>query len=149
MALSDTLNAKRQRLFTLVNFMTENVKKLARDVYSPKGANWPAPNSLAGGIVALNARRINGVITGTVVSSARSRSGFDYAKFQHERTLAHVTFMPRSLSFVDFGSKGNRSQRYSQGYKIARRGAPRFKADYLNRAGAAAADDNAKILRAG
>lgn len=149
MALSDILIAKRRRTAQLVDMMTENVKNKARDVYAPKGANWPAPNSLAGGIVALRARRINGVTTGTVVSTARSKRGFDYAKIQHDKMLAHVAFMPRAASFVDWGGNGNREQRYRKGYQLGRRGAPRYKSEYLTRAGAACADDNLKILRAG
>lgn len=149
MALSDTLKAKRERIRGIVNLMAENIVRWARDVYAPKGANWPATNSLAKGIVALKARRVGRVTEATIVSTARSKKGFDYATIQHEKQLAHVTFMPRSTSFVDFGNKGNREQRYRQGYAIGRRGAPKYKSKYLERAAAAAASENLQILRAG
>lgn len=148
MALGEFLRQRRKVLLGAVGLIAENIAREAADVYAPKGASYPGVRSLAKGIVALKPRFVGNAIQCSVVSTARSSSGFDYAKYQHDTMLAHVTFMPRSLSYVDFGGRGNREQRYSRGYKLARRGSPRYKSEYLYRAGAATQAENKKTLEA-
>lgn len=145
--LSDFLRNRRRAVLNAAGLMGETVAKAAADIYSPKGANFPAKNSLAKGIVALNPRHVGRFAECTVVSTARSKSGFDYARFQHDRTLRHVTFMPRSLSYVDFGKSGTREKRYQQGYNAAKAGSPRYPSQYLFRAGAATKAQQLQILR--
>jgi hypothetical protein len=148
MALSDFLTARRRAMLNAVGLSGERTAQVSGDVYAPKGVSFPGTNSLAGQIKALTPRRIGRFAECTVVSRARSRSGFDYAKYQHDRVLRHVSFMPRSLSFVDFGQSGTRAQKYPQGYRAAAAGSPRYKSEYLVKGAAATRMDHVNIIRA-
>lgn len=134
MSLSDEIRKKKDRLKAAVAQVGELVAFKAAETYAPKGPNFPSELSLAKQIVPLKVRKEGNRFVCLVVSSARSRSGFDYAEKQHNNpNLRHSQNPPGGTSFADFGHGNTREDRYRTGLAEAV-GASKFATQYLKKA---------------
>lgn len=106
------------------------VAGLGSEDYAPKGHTL----QLSRGIRALPPLvSKDGIITGRIISSARSRSGYDYAEKQHNISLRHFSEQPLRQGFVDVGEGSTRRARYNDGRIKLLGSSPVYAAEYLTK----------------
>lgn len=136
MSLSDEIRKKKHRLKMAVERGADMIAATAAERYASKGPNFPSELSLSKQIVPLAVREVGKKFQCIIVSSARSRSGYDYAARQHDdANLRHTVNPPGGTSFADWGRGSSREKRYRSGLQLAV-GAPRFPLKYLEKASA-------------
>lgn len=74
-----------------------------------------------------------GNVVGQVISSARSKDGYDYAAKQHNVKLRHYSEQPLRQGFVDVGTGRTRRARYRDGYIKLKDSSPKYATEYLNK----------------
>lgn len=148
MSLSDQLAKKKHRVKLAVERIADMVAETAAERFAAKGPNFPSELSLAKQIVPLKVKDTGKKFECIVISSARSRSGYDYAKRQHDDpNLRHVVNPPGGSSFADWGRGSTREKRYASGLKLAV-GSPKFPLKYMEKAAAVRRADAVKELKA-
>lgn len=115
------------------DFMLE-VEARAKDL-APRGATGTLKDS----IIATKAVMRAGQVFGVISAAAFSDRGFNYARYQHDVVLNHVSPQPLLQSFADFGLSGSPFQRYAQGYRalvglFGRGGTSRYATKFLDKA---------------
>ncbi len=100
----------------------------SKENFTPKGATL----QLSQGIRALTPYYdADDNIVGMIISSARSRGGYNYALKQHNEALRHVSRFPL-LSWYGEGQTGKTNQkRYAAGYYRLSGSSPKFATKYL------------------
>ena len=148
MSLSDQLAKKKHRVKLAVERIGDMVAFTAAEVYASKGKNFPSELSLAKQIVPLKVKDTGKKFECIVVSSARSRSGYDYAKRQHDDpNLRHVVNPPGGSSFADWGRGNTREKRYNSGIKMAA-GSPKYPLKYMEKSAIVRRSDAVTELKA-
>ena len=129
---------------TAVGGYVERNVELATLEIAEKAAEW-APyktGQLKLGIDAIPPVEQGGRIVGVIISSARSESGFNYARLQHDgfdngKKLGHFVSenaKPFFQGFADAGSGSSLDQRYRSGYDAERSaGKNEYDTKYLNK----------------
>jgi hypothetical protein len=103
----------------------------ASELYAPKGHTL----QLSRGIRALKpVVNSDGTVIGRIISSARSKSGYDYAERQHNVVLRHYSEQPLRLGYTDAGTGRTSRARYRSGYLRLKDSSPKYATEYLNKA---------------
>lgn len=102
----------------------------AAEIYAPKGHTL----QLSRGIRALKpVTSTDGVVTGRIISSAKTKAGYDYAERQHNVSLRHYTEQPLRLGFADVGTGRTSRERWRSGYIRLKDSSPKYATEYLNK----------------